>query len=73
MIDKTELTKKYIIFVICTNFQYLGGVISFLCPFLKPLSTVTFLATHRFFELNGYVLATATALLGLLQRALFKV
>lgn len=61
-----------ILTVLMFALQWLGGFISFLYPQLKAAQREQILPYHVFFGMSGFVLAIATTLLGLGEKAIFK-
>lgn len=53
-------------------FQWIGGFVSFLYPQMNVPQREAFMPIHIFFGMAGYVLAIAAALLGLSEKAYFK-
>lgn len=54
------------------EFQWIGGFVTFLYPQLRGSYKSTLLPYHIFFGLLGYVLEVIAALLGLSEKAFFK-
>ncbi|KAK6617064.1 hypothetical protein RUM44_005421 [Polyplax serrata] len=53
--------------------QWLAGLITFLYPSLSATLRAAYYPIHTFFGVNAFVCATASALLGLTEKALFSV
>lgn len=54
------------------SFQWLGGLFSFLIPMISMPMREKMMPYHVFFGISGYVLAIAAALLGLAEKASFR-
>lgn len=54
------------------SFQWLGGFFSFLYPLITPQQRENVMPFHVYFGISGYVLAIAAALMGLNEKAIFK-
>lgn len=52
--------------------QWIGGFFSYLYPVISAQQRETFMPTHVFFGLAGYVTAVAAAVLGVCEKAIFK-
>jgi len=61
-----------LIAVIFFVLQWLGGFFSFLYPIISAQQRESFMPTHIYFGLAGYIMAIAAALLGLCEKAVFK-
>lgn len=56
----------------CCHFQWVGGFFSFLYPIISAQQRESFMPTHIYFGLAGYIMAIAAALLGLCEKTIFK-
>lgn len=54
------------------KFQWLCGFFSFLYPLISPQQRENVMPFHVYFGVTGYVLAIAAALMGLNEKAIFK-
>ncbi|XP_031623209.1 cytochrome b561 [Contarinia nasturtii] len=61
-----------LIAIILFILQWLGGFFSFLYPIITAQQRDSFMPTHIYFGLAGYIMAIAAALLGLCEKALFQ-
>ncbi|CAD7082868.1 unnamed protein product [Hermetia illucens] len=62
-----------ILAVILFACQWLGGFVSYLLPGMRQVYKEAYMPVHIFFGLFGFVLAVASALLGLSEKAFFSI
>ena len=55
-----------------TFFQWVGGLVTFLFPGLASHLRARFMPAHVFFGLTIFILACATALLGITEKLIFS-